>query len=214
MKDDGDGVPDDPDLLTIGDFAHAVGLPTSALRHYDGCGLLVLDALEAPSASVLVERSALVEAVTTARRSVVAVRVGDRVEEAGATPDGVVRGTSQPGTAVCTTALLPAFVRATPAGMLARFQALLHLAQNTAVLVALPGLGWLAAGAGAGAALSVVALLLVACAAVSRPRQAAWPAMFTIQDTPKRSVHMPKTSPHICGSSGTCTEPPSASRSQ
>jgi len=34
-------VPDDPDLLTIGDFARAVGLPASALRHYDECGLLV-----------------------------------------------------------------------------------------------------------------------------------------------------------------------------
>ena len=32
---------DDPELLTIGDFARAVGLPTSALRHYDECGLLV-----------------------------------------------------------------------------------------------------------------------------------------------------------------------------
>lgn len=34
-------MPDDPDLLTIGDFARAVGLPASALRHYDECGLLV-----------------------------------------------------------------------------------------------------------------------------------------------------------------------------
>ena len=32
---------DDPDLLTIGDFARAVGLTASALRHYDECGLLV-----------------------------------------------------------------------------------------------------------------------------------------------------------------------------
>jgi DNA polymerase-3 subunit beta len=31
----------DPDLLSIGDFARAVGLPASALRHYDECGLLV-----------------------------------------------------------------------------------------------------------------------------------------------------------------------------
>lgn len=31
----------DLDLLTIGDFARAVGLPASALRHYDECGLLV-----------------------------------------------------------------------------------------------------------------------------------------------------------------------------
>ncbi|TYP86468.1 MerR family transcriptional regulator [Blastococcus xanthinilyticus] len=31
----------DLDLLTIGSFARAVGLPTSALRHYDECGLLV-----------------------------------------------------------------------------------------------------------------------------------------------------------------------------
>jgi len=34
-------VADDPDLLTIGDFARAVGLTASALRHYDECGLLV-----------------------------------------------------------------------------------------------------------------------------------------------------------------------------
>ena len=34
-------MPADPDLLTIGDFARAVGLPASALRHYDECGLLV-----------------------------------------------------------------------------------------------------------------------------------------------------------------------------
>jgi len=32
---------DDPDLLTIGDFARAVGLTASALRHYDECGLLI-----------------------------------------------------------------------------------------------------------------------------------------------------------------------------
>ena len=38
--------------------------------------------------------------------------------------------------------------------------------------------------------------------------------MFTIQWTPKRSTHMPNSSPHICFSNGTVTVPPSESFSQ
>ena len=38
--------------------------------------------------------------------------------------------------------------------------------------------------------------------------------MSTIQGMPKRSVHIPNTSPHICLSSGTDTEPPADSLSQ
>lgn len=38
--------------------------------------------------------------------------------------------------------------------------------------------------------------------------------MLTIQGMPKRSVHMPNTSPHICRSSGTETEPSADSFSQ
>jgi superfamily I DNA/RNA helicase len=40
------------------------------------------------------------------------------------------------------------------------------------------------------------------------------PLMLTIHGTPKRSVHIPNTSPHICLSSGTATVPPSDSFSQ
>jgi hypothetical protein len=43
--------------------------------------------------------------------------------------------------------------------------------------------------------------------------QADW-LMFTNQSTPKRSVHMPNSSPHICFSSGIRTLPPSHSFSQ
>src|SRR5690606_22399737 len=46
------------------------------------------------------------------------------------------------------------------------------------------------------------------------PRRQSWVLMLTSHGTPKRSVHMPKTSPHICFSSGTDTEPPSDSFSQ
>ena len=53
---------------------------------------LVLDGLEPPAASVLVERAALVEAVTAARRSVVPVRVDGHLEVAGGTLPAVVRG--------------------------------------------------------------------------------------------------------------------------
>lgn len=73
------------------------------------------------------------------------------------------------GTAAWTTAALPVFVRATPAGMLARFQALLGFAQNLAVLIALPVLGWLATAAGVRAALGAAALLLIATAALPLP---------------------------------------------
>src|SRR5690606_7266554 len=38
--------------------------------------------------------------------------------------------------------------------------------------------------------------------------------MLTIQGMPKRSVHIPNTSPHICFSIGTDTEPPPDSLSQ
>lgn len=38
--------------------------------------------------------------------------------------------------------------------------------------------------------------------------------MSTSQVMPKRSVHMPKTSPHICFSSGTATVRPSGSAAQ
>ena len=73
------------------------------------------------------------------------------------------------GTAAWTTAALPVFVRATPAGMLARFQALLGFAQNLAVLLALPGLGWVAGTAGLRPALGLVAVLLLASAALPLP---------------------------------------------
>ncbi len=73
------------------------------------------------------------------------------------------------GTAAWTTTALPRFVRATPDGMLARFQALLGFAQNLAVLVALPALGRLAAVAGVRAALVPAAALLLATAALPLP---------------------------------------------
>lgn len=73
------------------------------------------------------------------------------------------------GTAAWTTAALPLLVRATPAGMLARFQALLGFAQNLAVLVALPVLGWLAGATGVRAALGAAALLLLATATQPLP---------------------------------------------
>lgn len=60
------------------------------------------------------------------------------------------------GTAAYTTAALPLFVQMTPAGMLAPFQALLGFAQEAAVLVALPALGWIAAATGVRGALAVV----------------------------------------------------------
>lgn len=41
--------------------------------------------------------------------------------------------------------------------------------------------------------------------------QACGAAMLTSQPMPNRSVHMPKTSPHICFSSGIDTVPPSIS---
>lgn len=46
------------------------------------------------------------------------------------------------------------------------------------------------------------------------PAQPCAAVMLTIHGMPKRSVHMPKTSPHICLSSGTDTEPPADSLSQ
>jgi len=73
------------------------------------------------------------------------------------------------GTSAYTTAALPLFVRATPAGMLARFQALLGFAQNLAVMLALPALGWIAAEAGVRTALAVVAVLLLGSAALPLP---------------------------------------------
>lgn len=75
------------------------------------------------------------------------------------------------GTAAYTTAALPLFVRATPDGMLARFQALLGFAQNLAVLLALPVLSRVAAAADVRAALAVVAVLLLASAALPLPAQ-------------------------------------------
>ncbi len=68
------------------------------------------------------------------------------------------------GTAIFTCTLFPVFVRVTPPDMLARFQSLLGLAQNAAVLVALPVLGAIAAGVGLTAAILVVAAVLLAAA--------------------------------------------------
>lgn len=73
------------------------------------------------------------------------------------------------GTAAWTTTALPLLVRATPAGMLARFQALLGFAQNLAVLVALPALGQLAGAAGARVALLPCAAAVLAVAALPLP---------------------------------------------
>jgi hypothetical protein len=60
--------------------------------------------------------------------------------------------------------------------------------------------------------------LPVACAVLlsdlpGPPQPCGW-LMLTIQGIPKRSVHMPKTSPHICFSRDTATEPPAESFSQ
>ena len=44
--------------------------------------------------------------------------------------------------------------------------------------------------------------------------QLCWMTTSTIQGTPNLSVHMPKTSPHICFSNGMVTLPPSESLSQ
>ncbi|WP_179950965.1 MFS transporter [Xylanimonas oleitrophica] len=80
----------------------------------------------------------------------------------GVVPAAVGVGLVGAGSSVLTTALMPRFVTATPSGRLARFQALLALAQALPVLVATPLLGSLASRWGAGAALAlVVAALLV-----------------------------------------------------
>ena len=73
------------------------------------------------------------------------------------------------GTATWTTAAIPLFVRATPPGMLARFQALLGFAQNLAVMVALPVLGAATGAAGVRTALVGAAVLLLATAAPPLP---------------------------------------------
>ena len=76
------------------------------------------------------------------------------------------------GTALYTSTVLPLFVRASPADMLARFQALLGFAQNVADHGGAAGPGCRAATAGAEATLAVVALLLVATACVPWPQAA------------------------------------------
>jgi MFS family permease len=75
------------------------------------------------------------------------------------------------GTVLFTAHLLPAFVARTPSDMLGRFQSLLGLAQTGPVLVVTPLLGALAAGAGLGAALLVVAGLLAVASVPLAVRQ-------------------------------------------
>jgi hypothetical protein len=65
------------------------------------------------------------------------------------------------GTALTTSRLLPAFQELTPPSMLARFQALLQLAQTGATLVMMPVLGAVESVAGPEAATLVVAAVLV-----------------------------------------------------
>jgi hypothetical protein len=73
------------------------------------------------------------------------------------------------GTTMLTSHLFPAFVNATPAGMLARFWSLVQLAQTLPTSVFLPLLGFLAASAGGLAlALTVVAVLLLITAVAAR----------------------------------------------
>lgn len=73
------------------------------------------------------------------------------------------------GTATWTTTAFPLFVRATPAGMLARFQALLGFAQNLAVMLALPVLGLTVGAAGLLPSLAGIAVLLLLAAALPLP---------------------------------------------
>ncbi|SHL32291.1 Protein of unknown function [Pseudonocardia thermophila] len=62
----------------------------------------------------------------------------------------------------------------------------------------------------------ICVVLVVATLKVRRSPQAAdqLPAMFTIQETPNRSVNIPKVSPHGAFSSGTTIDPPADSPSQ
>jgi hypothetical protein len=81
------------------------------------------------------------------------------------------------GTSLTTTRLLPAFQVLTPVEMLARFQALLQLAQTGSTLVALPLLGVLLARAGpaVGAVATATLLLVTAAAVASLPETAPEP---------------------------------------
>jgi hypothetical protein len=65
------------------------------------------------------------------------------------------------GTTVTTTRLIPVFMSLTPPTMLARFQALLQLAQTGATLVMMPVLGVLVGSAGPAAATLVLAGVLL-----------------------------------------------------
>jgi hypothetical protein len=73
------------------------------------------------------------------------------------------------GTSMFTTHVFPAYVAATPEHLLARFQALVGLAQTGPVLLATPLLGLLAGALGPGAAVVAVAAVL-ALAAVPTAR--------------------------------------------
>jgi MFS family permease len=65
------------------------------------------------------------------------------------------------GTSLLTTRLIPRFVDASPADMLARFQSLLGIAQTGPVLLATPVLGAASSAWGVGVALWLLALILV-----------------------------------------------------
>jgi MFS family permease len=72
------------------------------------------------------------------------------------------------GTTLLTSRLMPTFVVATPPTMLARFQALIGLAQTGPVLLATPALGVVASHGGVTAALAAVAVGLAGTAVLAR----------------------------------------------
>lgn len=93
-----------------------------------------------------------------------AVGVGGFAVSTSAVVGAVGIGAVGVGTALMTAWILPRVVAATPAPMLARFQALLGLAQTGPAMLGLLGLAALAARAGTTAALTTVAALLVGTA--------------------------------------------------
>lgn len=83
------------------------------------------------------------------------------------------------GTSLLTTRLIPRFVTATPAHMLARFQSLLGLAQTGPVLLMTPLLGHLITTLGIRPALVVLAAVLLGTAAAARRAEGQLPATST-----------------------------------
>ncbi len=101
-----------------------------------------------------------------------------------AVTDGLVAGAAAMvlvgiGTSLATARLFPQFVERTPAGMLARFQSLLGLAQTGPMLVATPLLGRLAGHAGVASALVLLAGVLLLTALAVRRADAAGTATST-----------------------------------